>query len=175
MNKAARETAGGMVAILGLTLDQVRSLADRAGVLVANDNAPGQVVIAGDEHGLGEAAAMASDLGGRAVRLDVTGPFHTPAVASAEPLLHGALDHISIRSPQVPVVSNVSAEPYRAPGEIRKLLVAQLTARVRFRESLEWVWRAGAREWVDHGPGTVVHVLAKRTFRSLEAEAMVSA
>lgn len=175
MEKAARATNGGMVAVLGLRLEEVQSLAERAGVLVANDNAPGQVVIAGDEQALAGAASIARECGGRAVRLEVTGPFHTPAVADAAPLLHGALDHISIRSPRVPVISNVNAEPYRAPGEIRKLLVAQLTSQVRFRESLEWLWRAGVREWRDLGPGSIVDTLAKRSFRTLDAAAPVGA
>lgn len=170
MQSAAKESAGGMVAILELTLDQVESIAERAGVLVANDNAPGQVVIAGDEARLADAAAHARELGGRAVRLEVSGPFHTPAVSSAAPLLHRALDHISIRSPLIPVVSNVTAEPYRAPGEIRKMLVFQLTSRVRFREALETLWLNGAREWSDMGPGAVVHGLAKRTFKQLALE-----
>ena len=167
MHSAARSIGGGMVAILGLGLDQVEDLAERAGVSVANDNGPGQVVIAGDEEMLAEAAVRARAQGGRAVRLDVSGPFHTPAVAAAESVLHGALDHVSIRSPQLPVISNVSARPYRAPGEIRKLLVTQLTSRVRFREALEWAWHAGATEWVDFGPGSVVEGLARRAFAGL--------
>lgn len=175
MHKAAVGLGGGMVAILGLDLEDVEGLASRVGVLVANDNAPGQVVVAGDEEHLAEAAAQVRSLGGRAVRLDVSGPFHTPAVASAAPLLHQALDHISIRSPKLSVISNVTASPYRAPGEIRKVLVSQVTSRVRFRECLGWARRAGAREWVDLGPGSVVDGLAKRTFRSLDAQMAVSA
>ena len=170
MHRAALGTGGGMVALLRLDLDQVEALAEGAGVLVANDNAPGQVVVAGDEEHLVEAAASARSFGGRAVRLDVSGPFHTPAVASAAPLLHHALDHINIRSPRLPVISNVTAAPYRAPGEIRKALVTQVTSRVRFREALAWTWHAGAREWTDFGPGAVVDGLAKRTFRALTGQ-----
>lgn len=164
MHAAARTAGGGMVAILGLELHRVEEMAIREEVLVANDNAPGQVVVAGDEDRLAEVAVWARSHGGRAVRLDVSGPFHTPAVIGAARPLHHALDHVGIRNPQVPVISNVTAEPYKAPGEIRRVLVAQLTSRVRFRESLEWAWRSGAREWVDFGPGSVVDGLAKRAF-----------
>lgn len=129
MEKVAAKVSGGMVVVLDLDFEDVEMIASEAAVLVANDNAPHQVVLAGGDEALVQAAILARAKGGRAVRLDVTGPFHTPQVASAAPLLRDALDHISIRSPKVPVVSNVSAKPYRAPGEIRKLLVEQLTSR----------------------------------------------
>jgi [acyl-carrier-protein] S-malonyltransferase len=77
------------------------------------------------------------------------------------------LDHIAIRSPKVLVISNVSARAYRAPGEIRRLLVAQLTSRVRFRESLIGLWEHGFDGFHDFGPGHVVAGLATRTFGSL--------
>lgn len=169
MHAASVGRGGGMVAILGLQLEQVEELATATGVLVANDNAPGQVVVAGNEQLLVETAAHARSLGGRAVRLDVSGPFHTPAVSDATPALADALDHISIRVPRIPVISNVTAKPYRAPGEIRKLLVEQVTSRVRFRAALRWAWDSGAHEWIDLGPGTVVDGLAKRTFREFDA------
>lgn len=168
MEKAAAKANGGMVAVLDLDFADVETIALEAGVVVANDNAPHQVVLAGGDEELVQAASLARARGGRAVRLDVTGPFHTPQVASAAPLLRAALDHISIRSPKLPVISNVSAKPYRAPGEIRKLLVEQLTSRVRFREALETLWLEGARDFHDFGPGRVVGRLAARTFEALQ-------
>lgn len=173
MQKAALEVDGGMVAIIDLGLSDVEEIAAQSGALVANDNSPVQVVLAGDEQALVEAAALARPRGGRAVRLDVTGPFHTPQVAVAGPPLRDALEHISIRSPRVPVVSNVSAEPYRAPGEIRKLLIDQLTSRVRFREALEGLWRSGVTDYHDLGPGQIVAGLASRTFGALRETAAV--
>jgi [acyl-carrier-protein] S-malonyltransferase len=175
MHAASVGRGGGMVAVLGLGFDEVQLVATRTGVQIANDNAPGQVVVAGDEDLLVETAAQVRSLGGRAVRLDVSGPFHTPAVSDAVPALARALDHISIRVPQIPVVSNVTAEPYQAPGEIRKLLAEQVTSKVRFRAALEWTWRAGARTWIDFGPGSVVDGLARRTFRDLDASITVGA
>lgn len=168
MQKAALETNGGMAALIDLNLDEVETIAEATGTIVANDNSPHQAVVAGDEESLVEAASITRARGGRAVRLDVTGPFHTPQVASAAPLLRGALEHISIRSPRVPVVSNVSAAAYRAPGEIRKLLIEQLTSRVRFREALEALWLKGVTDVHDFGPGKIVAGLAARTFDSLQ-------
>jgi [acyl-carrier-protein] S-malonyltransferase len=169
MQAAARATPGGMTAVLGLDLESVEDIARRSGVSVANDNAPGQVVVSGPEGALAEAAVLARSEGGRAVLLDVAGPFHTGAMAPAQAVLRDALDHVDVRSPGLPVVSNVSARPYRAPGEIRALLVSQLTDRVRFRESLLWLWRNGVRDFVDFGPGSVVGGIAQRTFRDQQA------
>jgi malonyl CoA-acyl carrier protein transacylase len=168
MEKAARIAPGGMIAVLGLGGDDVESIRASADLAVANDNAPGQVVLSGPEERLSVAAGLAKNLGGRSVLLQVQGPFHTSAMAPAVKDLEDALDHVEVRSPRLPVVSNVSARPYKAPGEIRKLLVTQLVHRVRFRESLEWVWSRGVRDYVDVGPGDVAAGLANRTFTNLE-------
>ncbi|MGH2749170.1 MAG: ACP S-malonyltransferase [Actinomycetota bacterium] len=175
MHQAARSVRGGMTALLSLSLDQVHDIARECGVVVANDNAPGQAVVSGDEDGLTCAARRARQAGGRAVLLEVEGPFHSEAMAPAADALRHALDHAELRSPAIPVCSNVTARPYRAPGEIRRQLLAQLTSRVRFRESLEWAWAEGAREARDFGPGEVAAGLARRTFAGLEAEAPVHA
>jgi [acyl-carrier-protein] S-malonyltransferase len=168
MHAAALEANGGMVALIDLHFNDAEAIAEATGTTIANDNSPRQVVVAGEHDALVEAASQARAQGGRAVRLDVTGPFHTPHVASAAPSLRDALEHISIRSPRVPVISNVTAAAYRAPGEIRKLLIDQLTSRVRFREALEGLWLQGALDFRDFGPGRIVAGLAARTFESLQ-------
>lgn len=168
MERAAKASPGGMVALLGLDLERALEVARRAGCVVANDNAPGQVVLSGDEGALASAGAAARDAGGRAVLLEVSGAFHSGAVAEAQTALRHALDHVDIRSPQVPVVSNITARAYRAPGEIRRLLVDQVVDRVSWRESMEWLWHEGVRDVHDFGPGQVVAGLAERTFRALE-------
>jgi [acyl-carrier-protein] S-malonyltransferase len=167
MDKAARACDGGMAAILDLSFDQAEEIASASSATIANDNSPRQVVLAGGHEALVDAAERARARGGRAVRLDVTGPFHTPQVGSAAPFLRDALEHISIRSPRVPVISNVSATRYRHPGEIRRLLIEQLTGRVRFREALEGLWLEGVRDFHDFGPGQVVARLARQTFGPL--------
>ncbi len=168
MQDAARKTPGGMAAVLGLAYDEAADIARRAGVELANDNAPGQVVLSGSEEGLATAAGLVRSGGGRAVKLDVTGPYHTAAMKPAAPALEAALNAIEIGTPTAPVVSNVTARPYGSPEEIKRLLVEQLMTRVRFRESLEWLWEKGARDAEDLGPGRVVGGLAQRTFRPLE-------
>jgi len=167
MTEAAKRAPGGMAAVLGLEPEQVASIADTAGVEIANDNAPGQLVLSGAEDQLRDAGAEVRSAGGRCVLLGVIGPFHTKAMSPAAPVLRDALDAVHIAQPSVTVVANVTARPYGSPEEIRKLLVEQLTGHVRWRESLEWLWSQGVRDHVDFGPGEVVAGLAERTFAAL--------
>jgi [acyl-carrier-protein] S-malonyltransferase len=171
MQEAARTTPGGMAAILGLEFDDANDIAERAGVELVNDNAPGQVVLSGSEDGLAAAAGLVRSAGGRAVLLGVTGPYHTAAMRPAAPALEAALAAIEVREPSTPVVSNVTARPYSSSDEIRTLLVQQLMTRVRFRESLEWLIEQGADAYEDFGPGRVVAGLAGRTFSAVSKEA----
>jgi [acyl-carrier-protein] S-malonyltransferase len=175
MQAASRSAQGGMAAVLGLDLDAAEDVARRAGVQVANDNAPDQTVLAGSEQRLAEAAALVRARGGRSVLLEVSGPFHTVAMAPAEAPLRRALEGVQVRAARTPVLSNVTARPYGDPGEVAELLVQQLSARVRWRESLEWLWRRGVRRYEDLGPGRVVTGLAQRTFAALEVDEEVAA
>jgi [acyl-carrier-protein] S-malonyltransferase len=163
MRDAGRASHGGMAAVKGIAYDALEEVCRRTGTVVANDNSPVQLVIAGSEEALAQAAPEIRAAGGRSLLLPVEGAFHSPAMAPAADTLRDALDHTSIALPEVPVVSNLTARPYRAPGEIRSLLVRQLTERVRFRESLEWIAAAGATEIVDLGPGRVAGKLADAT------------
>jgi [acyl-carrier-protein] S-malonyltransferase len=163
MRAAARAGGGGMAAVKGIAFDELAELCARSGAVVANDNSPAQLVVSGSDAALAEVAREVRSRGGRCLLLAVEGAFHSPAMAPAAAALRDALDHADVRMPKAPVVSNVTARPYRAPGEIRKLLVAQLTERVRFRESVEWMARAGTTEFVDLGPGHVVGKLAGAT------------
>ncbi len=170
MQAASRSSAGGMAAILGLELPEVEGIARELGVHVANDNAPGQTVLAGSEEGLAGAAAAARAHGGRSVLLEVSGPFHTVAMAPAEGPLRHSLGRVEVRAPRVPVISNVTAAPHGSADSIGELLVRQLSTRVRWRESLVWLWEQGVREVDDLGPGRVVAGLAQKTFASLRTE-----
>jgi [acyl-carrier-protein] S-malonyltransferase len=168
MNAASKTAPGSMVAVLGMGVDAAADIAERAGVKIANDNAPDQVVLAGPEEGLEKAAKLVSDAGARSVLLEVSGPFHTDGVASAADDLREVLASVDIRQPSVPVISNVTGRAYGSPDEIKELLVTQLTHPVRWRESVEFLWAQGAREFVDFGPGKVVAGLASRITRDLK-------
>lgn len=175
MQAASRTNPGSMAAVMGLELAEVEDIAAQADVTVANDNAPGQVVVAGGELALAEVAKLAGGREGRTVLLEVAGPFHTEAVASAVPDLRAVLDSIDVKTPQAPVISNVTARPYSSPTEIRELLVTQLTSRVRWRESIIEMFNSGVRDFTDFGPGRVAAGLAQRVTRSLTKEAAVGA
>ena len=168
MNAASKNAPGSMVAVLGMGVDAAAKIAERAGVQVANDNAPDQVVLAGPEEGLEKAATLVSEAGARSVLLEVSGPFHTEGVAAAADDLRQVLTSVDVRQPEVPVISNVTGRPYGSPDEIKELLVTQLTHPVRWRESVEFLWSQGARDFVDFGPGKVVAGLATHITRNLK-------
>lgn len=168
MEHAALRSDGGMAAVLQLDLEQVETIASLHGVTLANDNAPGQAVISGERDALARAAAAVRENGGRCILLPVDGAFHSAAMLPTVGTLASSLFTVEVRMPSVPVISNVSAAPYRAPGEIRRLLELQLTGRVRFRESLLYLAGRGVTEFVDMGPGEVVGRIARSTVRTLE-------
>lgn len=169
MQRAARSNPGGMLALVRLDTAIAEEISKRSGAAIANHNAPTQTVLSGSDQALAEASKLAAEAGGRAVLLAVSGPFHTSAMDAAIDPLADALMRVQVRSPRLPVISNVTARPYRAPGEIRKLLIEQLTSPVHFRQSLEWAARQGVTSYVDLGPGRVVGGLAHQTLgRDLE-------
>lgn len=169
MERAARSSPGGMAVVLGLGVTEVEELSDRVGAVVANDNSPTQVVVAGADDALAQLAAAVRSVGARCIRLPVEGPFHSAAMDKAQAALDEALTQTEIRLPRIPVVANMTAKPYRIPGEIRKLLAQQLTGRVRFRASIEWLVAAGVDDFEDLGPAEVVGKIAHATVLSSKA------
>ncbi len=163
MERATRRSSGGMAALLGLGIRDAEEIASVYRVTIANDNSPVQVVLSGDTNNLARAAEAAKSKNARCILLPVEGAFHSAAMDPAAQALADALVETDVRSPNVPVISNVTARPYRAPGEIRKLLAEQLTGRVRFRESILYLRSQGVSDFVDLGPGDVVGRLARAT------------
>lgn len=164
MQDAAEAEPSGMVALIGADEAQAQAICDQARgndvLVVANLNAPGQVVLSGHLTALGRAEEAAADAGLRATRLQVAGAFHSPLMQPAADRLREALAEVEIAEPRCPVLSNVTARPH-APDEggtiaetIRRRLVEQLTSPVRWAESMAW--------GVEHlaGPGVQLHELA---------------
>jgi [acyl-carrier-protein] S-malonyltransferase len=168
MEDVSKTSPGGMGAVLRLELQQVKDIVDQAGVGIANNNAPGQIVVSGPTDGLAATQKLTEELGGKYVPLEIVGPFHTDAVAPAGPPVRAALDAIEIREPQMPVISNATGEPFEGVEDIKRLLVLNLTVGVRWRESLEWAWEQGVRTFEDIGPGQVVGKLARQNFGAFE-------
>ena len=157
---------GGMIALLGAgAADHAQELADGHGLSVANDNSPQQIVLSGARSALSAAAAAASELGLRALELDVTGAFHSPMMAAAAPEYEAALARVNVEEPGVTVLSAVTAEPF---DDIRARLAEALTRPVRWRETMLALHALGAERFVEVGPGRVLTGLAKRTLRDVE-------
>jgi [acyl-carrier-protein] S-malonyltransferase len=170
MAEAARKHPGSMAAILGLEDEVVENLCRKIlGVWPANYNCPGQIVVSGEDHAVEELCAEAESLGARrAIKLKVSGAFHSPLVARAADRLRPAIDRIGFHEPIAPFMSTVTAkiEPCQRFGA---LLIDQLTAPVRFTQSATELIKGGVHTFVEVGPGNVLSGLVKRIDRSVKA------
>ena len=156
MQAAVPVGQGAMAALLGVDFDSAKAIcADAAQGDVceaANDNGGGQVVISGSAAAVERAMALAKDRGAkRAIALPVSAPFHCALMQPAADAMADALAKAAVRAPLVPVYANVTAAPVADPDEIRRLLVAQVTGTVRWRESVEAMWAAGVTDFVELG------------------------
>jgi [acyl-carrier-protein] S-malonyltransferase len=163
MQAAADANPGTMAAVLGLDLPDVAAACAASGeAWVANDNTPGQVVVAGTAAGVAEAGRQASERGAkRVISLQVGGAFHSPLMAPAQDLLDEAIGRSEFAASSCPVVANVDAQPHS--DGFGALLSAQLCSRVRWRESLLTLSGMGARLFVELGPGTELSGMVRRT------------
>lgn len=174
MQEAVPVGEGAMAAVLGLSLDQAEQIAQEASQVgicdVANDNAPGQVVLSGAKAAVDRAIELAKAAGSkRAIPLPVSAPFHCRLMQPAADKMAAALSDTAISAPRVPLVSNVLAHAITDPDEIRSRLVEQVTGTVRWRESAEWLAANGVNTLVELGSGKVLTGLARRIDRSLTA------
>ena len=163
MADAAEREDGGMVAMLGGERSDIDELADELGLSLANDNAPGQIVLSGRSDAIEQAVQRAGDIGCRARQLDVGGAFHSPLMAPAADALKEALDATAIQEPDFPVLSSGSVKPFT---DIRSELAENLLKPVRWRETLIELQSMGATDFVECGPGKVLKGLVKRTLRA---------
>src|SRR5438132_6776759 len=143
MQKAVPPGEGAMAALLGLDVETARTIAAAAvsGLdevcVVANDNAPGQVVVSGHRHVVERAIAIARERQARrSIVLPVSAPFHSPLMAPAAEVMQKALDEVVLRAPLVPIITNMSASEISAPGDIKHQLIDQVTGMVRWRASV---------------------------------------
>jgi [acyl-carrier-protein] S-malonyltransferase len=177
MQAAVPVGEGGMAAVLGLDLAEVEAIAAEAaetGVCeVGNDNAPGQAVVSGARVAVERAVEIAKAKGAaRSMMLPVSAPFHCRLMAPAAEAVQIALAEIDLRAPVVPVVTNVTAAPERDPATLASLLVRQVTARVRWRESLQTLADHGVETIVELGSRRVLSGLAKRTLEGVATAAL---
>lgn len=182
MGQADETAPGGMAAIIALDAALVDAICAEAraatgGVVqVANYNSPGQVVISGDEASLAAALELARGRGARkSVRLPISIAAHSPLMAPAAVEMERAILATSLRAPSVPVVSNITATPLTQKAEIQRELVGQLTAGVRWEDSVRMMANAGVNLFVELGAGSVLTGLVKRIAKEAEALAVSDA
>ncbi len=179
MQRAVPVGEGAMASLIGPKSDVALAEAaaeagSAAGVcVVANDNNAGNVVISGAKAAVDLAIAKAKELGARAIPLNVSAPFHCPLMQPAADEMARALSETTIRPPRAPLVANVTARPVLDPDLIRGLLVEQVTGRVRWRETMEWLAaEGGVTRFAEIGAGKVLTGIAKRIAPDSEAAAL---
>jgi [acyl-carrier-protein] S-malonyltransferase len=176
MQRAVPVGRGAMASLIGPKADVALAEAaaqagSEAGVcVVANDNNAGNVVISGDKAAVDKAIEKAKELGARAIPLNVSAPFHCPLMQPAADEMAEALAAAAIAAPRAPVVANVTARPTHDAETIRRLLVEQVTGRVRWRESVTWMaGEGGVTRFAEAGAGKVLAGMVKRIAPDAEA------
>lgn len=171
MQKACEQNPSTMAAIIGMedsVIEQVCAEID--GIVPANYNCPGQLVISGSNEGIDKACAKLTELGAkRAIKLSVSGGFHSPMMEPARVELEKAINEVTFRAPICPVYQNVTASPVTNPDEIKKNLVAQLTSPVRWTQTMQNMIANGLTEIVEVGPGAVLQGLMRKINREIGA------
>ena len=179
MQRAVPVGQGAMASLIGPKTDlALAEAAAKAGsevgvCVVANDNNAGNIVISGDKAAVDRAIEKAKELGARAIPLNVSAPFHCPLMQRAADEMAEALSGATLLGPRVPVVANVTARPETDPETLRRLLVEQVTGRVRWRESMEWMaGEGGITRFAEIGSGKVLTGMAKRIAPDAESMAL---
>jgi [acyl-carrier-protein] S-malonyltransferase len=163
MQEACDATRGGMVAVIGLDEGPTREACAEAGVVLANLNCPGQLIISGEAEKISKAIELVKTKGARMAKpLSVAGAYHSPLMANAQPKLQAELAKINLSAPSVPVISNVTAKPHGAPGEIGTRLVEQVTSSVLWENSMRYLLAQGFTRFIELGPGTALSGFMKR-------------
>jgi len=161
MQEACDTTRGGMAAIIGLDEAPTREVCTEAGVVLANLNCPGQLVISGEAEKIAKACELAKAKGAkRAIPLPVAGAYHSPLMAGAQPKLQAELAKIKISTPVVPVISNVTAQAHGS--DISARLVEQVCASVLWENSIRSLLAQGYTRFIELGPGTALSGFMKR-------------
>jgi [acyl-carrier-protein] S-malonyltransferase len=177
MQKAVPVGEGAMAALLGLDLDAAQAVAEEASAIgvcdCANDNAPGQIVVSGATAAVERAVELAAERGAkRSIMLPVSAPFHCAMMQPAADVMEEALAGVTVEEPLVPLVANVTAHRVEDPEEIRRLLVQQVTAMVRWRETVLYMKEQEVELLVEAGAGKVLSGLTRRIDRELSSKSL---
>jgi [acyl-carrier-protein] S-malonyltransferase len=178
MQAASEARASGMISVLTMEKPQVDALVEKAQakglIRIANYLCPGNLALSGDLAACDEIERLASEAGGRTVRLAVAGAFHTPIMQPAVEQLTAALQGVSLSSPSVPVWANVTARPYADVGEIKATLARQVVEPVQWEGTMRGLLEAGCDRFYEIGPGRVLAGLLKRVQRKADCRNVVA-
>lgn len=169
MEYAAPEGTGAMAAVLGMDGEAVeRTVHDLQGVFIANYNCPGQIVITGEKEAVEQSTAVLKEAGARRVLpLKVSGPFHSPMMKPAGEKLEEVLKKVSVKDPDIPYVTNVTAEVVKSGEAIKELLVRQVSSSVRWEQSMRAMIAQGIDTFVEIGPGKTLSGFMKKTDKNV--------
>jgi [acyl-carrier-protein] S-malonyltransferase len=174
MQAACPKGKGGMAVVMGLEMAQIDVLCKHAAqgetLQLANDNSPGQVVISGSAGAIDRAEQLAKNAGAkRYLKLNVSAPFHSALMQPAAKVMARELAEAPVKAPLVKLVANVTAEAVTDPEKIRDLLVEQVTGRVRWTESVQYLAKQGVTQTVEIGSGKVLTGLSPRIVKEMQA------
>jgi len=179
MQKACEATPSTMAAIIALADEKIEEICAQVSAegdvcVAANFNCPGQVVISGSKEGINKACELMKAAGAkRALPLNVGGAFHSPLMNPAKVELEAAINATEFHTPKCPIYQNVDAKPHTDPAEIKTNLVAQLTASVRWTQTVQNMIADGASEFTECGPGAVLQGLIKKIDKTANAHGIV--
>ena len=179
MQKACEATPSTMAAIIALADDKIEEICAQVSAegdvcVAANFNCPGQVVISGSKEGISKACELMKAAGAkRALPLNVGGAFHSPLMNPAKVELEAAIQTTEFHTPKCPIYQNVDAKPHTDPAEIKTNLVAQLTASVRWTQTVQNMIADGASEFTECGPGAVLQGLIKKIDKTANAHGIL--
>ena len=164
MQEACEAAPSGMIAIVGATPDQLKTLCEATGCTVANINSAAQQVLSGSKDAIAAAAVKAKELGiKRAIPLATAGAFHSPFMAPAREKLAAVLDTIEFKAPQFPVLSNITGKPHSSdPAEIKRMMLEQVTGTTNWAADVAEAKAMGCDTFVEFGPGKVLSGLIKK-------------
>ena len=177
MQAAVPVGAGAMAALLGASVEDAEAAAQAGqakGICqIANDNATGQIVLSGEKDAVQAACDAATEMGvKKAMMLNVSAPFHCDMMSPAADAMRDALAEATFKVPTVPIINNVQALPVNDPDQLRNDLVAQVTGRVRWRESVEWMHENGIETMAEPGCGKVLTVMLRRIVKGMNGKAI---
>lgn len=168
MQLACQASEGGMVSLIGGTHEQAEAVAKESGLEVANYNCPGQIVLSGEKGLIPEAVVKAKEMGlKKAVPLNVAGAYHSKLMQPAQDGLKPFLEKTPMKSPSVPVTSNVTGQFVSSEGEIRSLLLRQVTGSVRWESCIHTLLGLGIEHFIELGPGRVLEGLCRRIDKAI--------